>query len=54
MASEDIQKAIHETVSQIFSSTEQRLKDYIDTSLDALEDRINQKLDLLLQKQGYF
>lgn len=49
MNSEELQKAIQETVSKIFMSTEQRLKDYIDSSLVALEDRLSQKFDSLLQ-----
>ena len=49
MNSEELQIAIQETVSKIFMSTEQRLKDYIDSSLVALEDRISQKFDTLLQ-----
>ena len=47
---EEFQTTIEQTVSQIFLSTEQRLKDYIDTSLHALEDRLNQKLDMMFQK----
>ena len=42
--------AIQQTVSQIFLSTEERLKNYIDTSLTALEDRLSQKFNDMIQQ----
>ena len=50
MNTEELQMAIQQTVSQIFLSTEQRLKNYIDTSLTALEGRLNQKFEDLIQQ----
>lgn len=50
MNTEELQMTIQQTVSEIFVSTEQRLKNYIDTSLHALEDRLSQKLDSLMKQ----
>ena len=50
MNSEELQLTIQQTVSQIFLSTEERLKNYIDTSLTALEDRLSQKFEDMIQQ----
>lgn len=53
---EMVQKTIEQTVSQIVQSSEDKMMKYIDTRLDAMESRINQKLDSLiqlLQKNGH-
>lgn len=42
-------KMIEQTVSQIIETREQKLKEYIDTSLSAMESRLSHKLDKLIE-----
>lgn len=51
-----LQTVLEQTVSQMVQSSEQRLKEYIDTSLKAMEDRLCAKMDAivkLLEKNGH-
>jgi len=53
---EQLKTDLEQTVSQMIASSEERVKQYIDTSVQALENRLCAKMDAILklvEKNGH-